>query len=84
MTWFDDFGNIVPEGTGVWFTPDIKGKKAQESKFYLGDGVYVALLETGQILLTTENGIEVTNRVYLEYREFKKLSGIVDRWAIRT
>jgi len=34
-------------------------------KVYLGDGVYVAL-EAGQFILTTENGVEVLNTIYLE------------------
>jgi len=35
-------------------------------KQYLGDGVYVRIDEYFQIELTTENGISVTNTVYLE------------------
>lgn len=34
-------------------------------KAYLGDGVYVEV-EDGTLKLTTENGIEVTNTVFLE------------------
>jgi hypothetical protein len=34
-------------------------------KVYLGDGVY-AEFDRGEIVLTTENGIEVTNRIVLE------------------
>jgi len=34
-------------------------------KEYLGDGVYVEL-ENNMIKLTTENGIEITNTIYLE------------------
>ena len=34
-------------------------------KDYLGDGVYVKLLDYG-IELTTENGIEITNTIVLE------------------
>ena len=34
-------------------------------KEYLGDGVYAALSEYGEIILTTETGIEITNRIYL-------------------
>lgn len=34
-------------------------------KVYLGDGVYVQV-ENGMLKLTTENGIEVTNTVFLE------------------
>lgn len=34
-------------------------------KEYIGDGVY-ADYAYGQIILTTENGIETTNTIYLE------------------
>ena len=36
-----------------------------ENKDYIGDGVYVAS-QHGQIHVTTENGVEITNRVVLE------------------
>ena len=35
------------------------------AKEYLGDGVY-AEVEEGQLVLTTENGYETTNRIVLE------------------
>lgn len=35
------------------------------SKTYLGDGVY-AEMAGDHVVLTTEDGIEVTNRIYLE------------------
>jgi hypothetical protein len=35
-------------------------------KAYLGDGVYVANDEYGDVVLTTENGIEATNTIVLE------------------
>lgn len=38
---------------------------ANVPKRYLGDGCYVALAE-GKIVLTTENGVEVTNEIVLE------------------
>ncbi len=38
---------------------------ASPHKTYLGDGVY-ADLERGDVVLTTENGISVTNRIVLE------------------
>jgi hypothetical protein len=34
-------------------------------KQYLGDGVYVAI-EYGMVKLTTEDGISVTNTIYME------------------
>ncbi len=37
------------------------------AKEYLGDGVYIAMDESHQMLvLTTENWIDVTNVIYLE------------------
>lgn len=35
-------------------------------KVYLGDAVYAELDRSGSIVLTTENGIETTNQIYLE------------------
>jgi hypothetical protein len=35
-------------------------------KAYLGDGVYADLNTGGQLVLTTEDGTRVTNRIYLE------------------
>lgn len=35
-------------------------------KQYLGDGVYVKIDEIGMLILTTEDGVEVTNTIYLE------------------
>lgn len=35
-------------------------------KTYLGDGVYAENDEFGDIVLTTETGVEVTNRIVLE------------------
>lgn len=41
-------------------------------KEYLGDGVYADIDKYGQICLTTENGIETTNMIYLD-------PGVVER-----
>lgn len=38
---------------------------SQTDKVYLGDGVYVEI-ENEMLKLTTENGIEVTNTVFLK------------------
>lgn len=35
-------------------------------KEYLGDGVYIEGFDSGELILTTENGVEVTNSIYLE------------------
>lgn len=47
-------------------------------KDYLGDGVYVDL-ERGMIKLTTENGIETTNEIFLEPEVYQALVRFVER-----
>jgi len=42
-------------------------------KHYIGDGVYVDYDDFG-VILTTENGIEVTNRIVLEAEVLHNLS----------
>ena len=42
-------------------------------KTYLGDGVYVEI-ERGMIKLTSENGYEVLNTIYLEPEVFNALT----------
>ena len=42
-------------------------------KTYLGDYVYAELDETHELVLTTENGIEVTNRIVLGPDELLEL-----------
>ena len=42
------------------------------SKVYLGDGVY-ADIENGMLKLTTENGVSVTNTIYLEPSVWQEL-----------
>ena len=39
-------------------------------KIYIGDGVYMSMDEDKTILLTTENGIRVTNSIVLEPRVY--------------
>ncbi len=43
-----------------------------QNKTYIGDGVYAEVDDFG-LVLTTENGFEVTNRIVLEVREWKSL-----------
>jgi len=53
----------------------IQVKAPMESKEYLGDGVYVELV-AGDIwacLLTTEDGVRTTNRIYLEAKVLQQL-----------
>ena len=42
------------------------------NKQYIGDGVYVELTDYG-FILTTENGVEVTNTIVLEPQVAKEL-----------
>ncbi len=44
----------------------------QATKTYLGDGVF-ASLDGFQIVLTVENGVETTARIYLEPETFEAL-----------
>lgn len=37
----------------------------RDTRVYLGDSVY-ADIGNGMVVLTTENGVEVSNRIYLE------------------
>ncbi len=53
-----------------------------ENKTYIGDGVYAEIDDFG-LILTTENGIEVTNRVVLETREWKSLLAWMESRVIR-
>lgn len=48
-------------------------------KEYIGDGVYIQPTDFGDYLLTTENGIEVTNSIWLEHRMFDLLIQYRDR-----
>ena len=48
------------------------------NKFYLGDGAYVEYDGYG-LILTTSNGIEDTNTIYLEPEVFGNLEGYVRR-----
>jgi hypothetical protein len=41
-------------------------------RMYLGDGVYGSL-DDGRLVLTTENGASVTNRIYLEEETLRAL-----------
>lgn len=49
------------------------------AKQYIGDGVYAALNDCGQIVLTTENGISTTNTIYLEPEVWEELVKWVER-----
>jgi hypothetical protein len=49
---------------------------------YLGDGVYLQF-EPGRLILTTENGIAVTNRVVLEPEVWAQLLRLVRQYNDR-
>ena len=51
---------------------------SDDDKVYLGDGVY-AHFESLNVVLTTENGIVVTNRIVLE----PDVLDVLDRWIQR-
>lgn len=46
---------------------------SEQRKTYLGDSVYAAL-EDGMMKLTSENGMEATNTIYLEPEVFEALA----------
>ena len=48
-----------------------------ENKIYLGDGTYVEFIGF-EFILTTENGISVTNQIALEPIMLKKLNEFVE------
>ena len=45
-------------------------------KIYLGDGVYVTI-QFGEIILTTENGVETTNTIVLDGMVWQNLIDVV-------
>lgn len=48
-----------------------------DTKEYIGDGIYAAF-DGYMLILTTENGVEVTNRIGIEPREWAKLGRYVE------
>lgn len=54
------------------------GEVMPARKMYVGDGVYVEFIDDfGSIDLTTENGLEVTNRIQLEPEVWTRLVEII-------
>jgi hypothetical protein len=49
-------------------------------KEYLGDGVYVEV-NSGRIVLTTENGVSITNTIFLEPEVWVALCEYMHRFA---
>lgn len=52
-----------------------------ERKIYLGDGVYAELNSFGAIVLTTEDGVSVTNCIVLEVETFDAFIVWVERFS---
>ena len=50
-----------------------------ERKTYLGDGAYAELDQYGDLILTTEDGISITNRIVLGGAEYQALVDFVNR-----
>lgn len=48
-------------------------------KRYIGDGVYADVNDIGDLVLTTENGIEVTNTIVVEPEVLAALLKFIDR-----
>ena len=48
------------------------------AKLYLGDGVYAEMSADGYLALTTENGVSVTNTIYLEPEVIESLYDYID------
>ena len=52
-------------------------------KEYIGDGVYVEYIDyRGMTILTTEDGISIQNKIYLEPRVMESLIGFLIRHKI--
>lgn len=51
-------------------------------KTYLGDAVYAEIDDYGDLVLTTENGLETTNRIVLESRTYAMLVDYVQRTGL--
>ncbi len=53
------------------------------NKTYIGDAVYADCLFNGEIILTTEDGVSVTNRIVLGPAEWRALQDYVKRLEAR-
>ncbi len=50
------------------------------NKEYVGDGVYIQKgAFKGQFVLTTENGVDIENAIYLEYKMIKYIHNYTER-----
>jgi hypothetical protein len=90
---------VHPEDTNPWFfnycekaievdrsrgfVVEVEAAVTKSKKGYLGDGVY-ADVDNGMIKLTTEDGIETTNTIFLEYEVFAALQVYVEKLMRKT
>lgn len=51
----------------------------KEMKTYIGDGIYAQIDNIGRLILTTENGISVTNTIVFEPQEWLTLINWIRR-----
>ena len=59
-------------------------EKPSVSKEYVGDGVYVEVNKHNQLVVTTEDGVAVTNTVYFEPEVWETLIAWASRnWKFR-
>jgi hypothetical protein len=49
------------------------------NKIYLGDGVYACWLKDGTLVLTTEDGVSISNIIYLEPSVLQALDMLLTR-----
>lgn len=53
-------------------------KRDMTEKKYLGDGAYLDWQPDGTLILTTENGIQTTNRIVLEPELVVRLESLIE------
>lgn len=56
---------------------------AKERKTYLGDGVYGELDDFGNVILTTSNGIQITNTIHLEPEVLRAMMAWLSAFGLR-
>lgn len=60
-------GQYKSETSMFMVFPCKERKSLRENKRHLGDAVYAAQREDGMLVLTTEDGVNVTNEIVIEY-----------------
>lgn len=51
-----------------------------ENKIYIGDSVYIERNSRQEIILTTENGVQISNIIIMDLPVFENLLNAVKRW----